>query len=631
MFCNVVIPRTPLDALTYECPPGVELLPGDFVRVPFRGREAIGVVFELIKSPPPDCNPKKIQVVASDGVVFRGLPQDLLALVRWVADYYVAYPGEVLGFALPPRMRNRDWASGKKEGYLSYSTGREGNKESGGVSVFTGENFCPAVVKFLLGALRRGSAILLAPEAQIDEWSAFLRDSGEVRGAVGDNVFEYYTGVSAAAMRRTWFNLMQLERVLVIGVRSAVWAPVRALSGVVIVDEHFPGYKEERRPGWHARDVAIARAKIASAGVLLCTHSPTLETYGNIRAGKFQLVSGLPSPAEVRRQIAKRCEIFVVDMKLHRRELLSPRLLTELKRAQKQGRAGVLILNRKGVSRKVLCRACGTVLKCGQCEIPVVLTAEARLVCRYCGATQPAPDRCPNCGAVDFEYRSPGIGMVERMLKLHGFDRSPTPIVVDTRKGIGQRFPEKTGVVGLVNLDTEFAIPDFRSREKAFQLLADIVFRTELNNARLVIQTYRPDDPVITCLLQGDIKGFLNAELKVRRETNFPPFSRLVTLTFLGDDAQESRREANRMRSYLEKLSFGDKGQTIEVLGPVTVHRRHTASASGRRGSASGAQLAQRLLLKLPPDIMPSRVIRPGEFEIYRTPVRVEVDPRDLL
>lgn len=607
MLCDIVIPRTPLYRLTYEVPPDMEVTPGDCVRIPLRGKQVLGVVFQIRKEKCSDEVNVPLQRVTE--IVRRGIiTSELLFLVRWVADYYVAPLGEVLSFVLPRGIFSQMRASKylqpviDKQPICQDAAFDSSALEKRGFEVLV----CPEsrekekVTDFLRRCQQHGSVLFLMPERRLKEWGNLAREIW------GEGVIEYHKGLSLANQRKAWLKAVESERALIIGVRAAVWVPVRNLSGVVILEEHFPGYKEERRPMWHARDVAIARAKFASCPVLLSDRTPTLETYGNIKSGRFTLLAPLKFPVTRER-------IFVVDMRLHRGELFSPRLLTELKRAVDKGRSAVLFLNRKGVSRFVVCRQCGRVLKCPECRVPGVLTADARIVCRYCGNSYEAPDKCPSCQGVDFEFRAPGVDMVQQRLKEYGFSRAGMQIVVGTKKLLSQDFPDNLGVVGIVNLDTEFALPNFRAREKVLHLLGDVITRVQRQRARLVIQTYRAEEPVLDCCLQGDAEKFLKEELRLRKEAGFPPHCRLVLLKISGEDRESVGKQASAVCRVFEQQMKAIQPR-VEVLGPVTL-------VQARRVGA-------RILLKIPPTIMPAKLI--PELKLPKVNLRIEVDPQEI-
>lgn len=599
MFCEVVIPRTPLEALTYEVSSGMEVAPGDCVRVPLRGKEVVGVIFQTKEKPAAGDKKVKYQRVAE--IVCRGLiSREMLLLIQWVAEYYLAPRGEVMSFVFPREVFSRTGRTALPKVDLHEQiskTGRDGFEVIVGIE--SEEKKMGA--EFLRQARQRGSALLLMPERRLKEWLNFVRD------VWGEGVVEYHNGLSPASQRKAWLKAQESEHTLVVGVRAAVWVPLRNLAGVMILNEHFLGYKEERRPMWHARDVAITRAKFASCPVLLCDRTPTIETYANIKACRYHLLS--PLKFSVSRE-----RVFVVDMRLHRGELLAPRLVVELKRAVAKGKSAILFLNRKGVSRFVVCRGCGAVLRCPECGVPGILTTEARIVCRYCGIDYPAPEECPLCHGVDFEYRAPGVDIVRRKLREYGVSSAGPQIVVGTKKLLSADFPDNLGVVGIVNLDTEFARPDFRVRERVFHFLSDIIARTQKQGAQLVVQTYRPEESVIDFCRRGDVGGFFEEELVLRKTAGFPPYRRLVLLTITGEDAESVKNQTEVVRRTVESHTAG-VCPPVELLGPVSVKKRRKP--------------VMRLLVKIPPTIIPGRVI--PKLRLEKCDLRIEVDPQEVV
>lgn len=632
LFCDVVIPRTPLDELTYSFTSGdfPHLSPGDCVRVPLRGRQILGVVFRVrgagvkpqdSRVPGEDFPVQPVSELVAEGV----FTEEMLSLIRWVAGYYVAHLGEVLGFGFPIGVirSNRPFSPPRNPGF-----GRQMLRESGVAEVVArelpkSEDFeVPSlrgfgvwvsckdgvarerlVAGFLDQVLARGSVLFLLPEACLPEWLPLLNTH------FGELLVEYHN-IRGRAQRQAWFSIAQGQQLLVLGVRAAVWAPVRDLSGVVIIDEHWDGFKEERKPRYNARDVAIYRAKLANCPVLLLSRTLTLETYWNIKRGRFHLLGRLPKRSF-------RQNVFVVDMRRHRDDVLSPRLVTELRRIVEKGGSALCYINRKGLSRYVVCGDCGVVLRCSDCGVPVVLTGDRTLECRYCGFKQPAPDNCPGCNGLNFVYRSPGVKMVMRKLGECGLKAvehkeagQERVVIVGTRGSLRCSLLKNLRLFGVVNLDTEYALPDFRSRERTFLLLKDICHWAELYNARVVIQTYRPDEMLIDCVRSGDVRRFLELELAERREANFPPFRRLVVIEFRCANVQRLNEQSARVADWLSSLNG------IEVFGPLP---------------KPGKLAVSRLLVKMPVNVLPGRIIPLNQLEKAGIKVRIDVDPRAVV
>lgn len=614
MYCAVVIPGTPLNELTYTFDPEKlgDISPGDCLAVPLRGRQLPGVVFQVHKNPPAAL-PVPVQPVSR--ILARSVfNQEMLSLLRWVAAYYVAHLGEVLGLAFPCDIRRRLLRQPTAVSREPTAVSREPSTDSG----FKVWLFCQdgasqqrTATDFIERALARGSVLFLLPEPLIPKWRPLLS------GGFGERLVDFYN-LRGRTNRETWFSLAQGRQRLVLGVRAAVFSPVKDLSGVVMIDGNWEGYKERRQPRYNARDVAIHRARLADCPVLLCERSLALETYWNIKMGSFQLLGNL-----FKRSFKE--NFFVVDMRQHRNELLSPRLLTELRRTGEKGGAALCYINRKGLSRYVLCEDCGAVLKCPNCRLPGIITGDGTLECRYCGAKTLAPDRCPKCSGLNFIYRAPGVKMVVKKLLESGLkavestdrrlpmagDRWPEGVVVVGTRGVFRGpLPENLKLFGVINLDTEYALPDFRARERVFRLLQDIGHRAELANARVIIQTYRPDERLIECLRNGAIGQFLESELADRKEANLPPFCRLVVMEFSGANPRRVIEQSTKVAERLSKING------VAVSGPLT---------------KLGKKPATRLLVKIPLNLLPGEVIDLTQIKKTGLKIKIDVDPQAVV
>jgi len=607
-YCTVVVPRARLDELTYTFDPAQfpNLGPGDLVLVTLCSKPILGVVLNTCASPCPDRDIQPVQKIMKERVVSK----ELLSLTRWVADYYVCHLGDVMGLVIPSGVQKKfipgpeiKEATAVRE--IAETTpvpvglARAVAEGRFGVWVSVNEDNCKTVVnRFVEQALNFGSVLILMPEPELSHWLVVLRS------CFGEQLVEYHHRLTKKQLRTAWFSFFTPGNKLIVGVRSAVWAPVKNLAGVVLISEHSQAFKEERQPKYNARDVAITRASFARCPVLILDRTPTLETFLNVRRRRFTLVDRLRLP---RFQEG----VFVVDMRLHKNEIVSPRLLRELKLVKEKGKIALLYINRLGLSRFVVCEDCGQVLKCPHCLVPVSVTGTCRTVCKLCGYTSGAPDICPQCQGAQFLYRSVGVEMVGRSLKELGIEAqifsakdNQAQVLVGTKRLLRCEVEKDLGLIALVNFDTEFALPDFRIREKAFALLVELLQRARRFQARMVIQTYRPDDPVLNFALNGDCIGFMNRELLMRQEAGFPPFKRLIAITVKGRDEEKTRSEASALVCDLKKIA------KLEVFTPMPL-----------------PQKGVRVILKLPRDIIPGKVIDQNLFKRSGVKIKVDVDP----
>ncbi|MGC8797223.1 MAG: replication restart helicase PriA [candidate division WOR-3 bacterium] len=615
LFAEVVVPNMPLDELTYSFEPEKTgaLSAGDLISVPLRKKMVTGVVFRVR----PECEISAAQVQPVSRVLTRQVvSEEMLKLVRWAADYYLCHLGQVLELVIPGFItRKRKWQLDSE----TEPRAKEGGScpvrmdSLDGFQVLVSgvrDNLNKLLLPFITEQLNFGSVIVLVPEPGLEQLLLLLRSQ------FGPAVIEYSHRLKPGHLRRVWEQIVSGGDRVVVGVRSAVWLPVNRLGGVALINENAPSFKEERMPCYHAREVAIARARLFSCPVFLSASPPALETWWQIKNKRFKLIDRLNF--RVFRQ-----NVFVVDMRLHRRTLISPRLVRDLKQVITAQRSAVCYINRKGVSGYVVCEDCGTVLRCPHCQLALMLMEEGRVRCRWCNYEAVAPERCAGCQGTNFSYRTPGVDMVVRELRRLGIraakltgsgpagnsgaEADYAPVLVGTRSALGKGpAPE---LVALINFDTEFALPDFRSRERAFTLLVSLLTQ---GPSRLIIQTYRPSDPVLDFALRGDVAGFLNWELKLRADAGFPPFYRLVAITCAGDE--------QRVRSGLARFARRlEPAGRVQLLGPVKLRRL-------RRGKPQF-----RLILKLLPDVQPAEIVSQELLKDLPGRVRIDVDPLEIV
>ncbi|MEO0078882.1 MAG: primosomal protein N' [candidate division WOR-3 bacterium] len=616
-YCNVAVPHTHLDVLTYAYDPAQlpGLAPGDCVRVLLRGRRVRGLVIELLNQSPVR------RTIPIEDIIEPGLldPQ-LLHLLSWVNSYYFGRMGETLSFALPLGV----CGYGIRRPGLSATQVRETAAVSPvgppwAVSGFGVWTYCQVsgreqvMVSFVSQVLQTGSVVVLTPEQGLDRWASLLATQLGVEPVV------FHSRLRQSERRQAWFELRTGTRHVVVGVRSAVFAPVSDLGGIVVLDEHDPVFKEERQPAFHARDVAVYRGRLARCPVLLIDPTPSLETWHNVHTGVYQELRLDSYP--VSRQESGSAWRTVIDMHRHRNEIIAPLLRREIDRGLTRG-AVLLYVNRRGLARYVACNDCGAALVCPGCSVPMVLE-KTELRCPYCGRSDPAPEVCPSCRGSDFRFQSPGIELVSREVSrlLPGavvesvatesrrrLESGPGHVYVGTRSILGTDWPDRVSLVAVVSIDSELCRCDFRAHERVFQVLSGLARRATEHNARFVIQTRRPNEPAIQATLSGNTDSFLAAELKSRAAALFPPFCRLALLSFRSSVAERAWERALSIARALEDR------RGVTVLGPV-------------RAAKSGF----RLLVKLPKEMRLDRLLTREQIEASRVSVRIDVDPFDLV
>jgi len=404
-----------------------------------------------------------------------------------------------------------------------------------------------------------------------------------------DRVAVLHSHMAEAERHRHWRSIAAGEVQVVVGARSAVFAPTRRLGLIVIDEEHESTFKQETVPRYHARDVAVKRAQLERIPVLLGSATPALESWQNAEAGRYTRLS---LTARVRSRPMP--EVGLIDLRHEppRSGALSTALRDAMGRALDDGGQVILLLNRRGFHTFVLCPKCGDVLKCRSCDVALTYHQDKRLlVCHTCDAERERPPACPACRAPHLFYGGIGTERLEREVRdafpghsarrmdsdtmrapgsheqvLAAFKAGDVRILLGTQMiAKGLDFPEVT-LVGVVNADTSLHLPDFRAAERTFQLVAQVAGRTGRGDrpGRVLVQTYSPDHPAIRRAAEHDYLGFVADELPRRRDHEVPPFGRLVRLIARGPDDTSVGNYLDTLASHLAAGS----PPGVRLLGP---------------------------------------------------------------
>lgn len=432
---------------------------------------------------------------------------------------------------------------------------------------------------------------------------------------------------------------------IVIGPRSAVFAPFTNLGLIVVDEEHESAYKQfDASPRYHARDVAVMRGKLSSVTVVLGSATPSIESYANATAGKYDLlemprrihdvmmpsISVIDMTEERKRVYALLKDALPEDKRGRLKEFRQP-VLSELLRERIQDRLdreeGIILLqNRRGYAPFVSCPDCGYAEACEHCSVTLTYHRPKReLRCHYCGLVRPPHDVCPECNGHSIRLHGMGTQRVEEELSRVFPDARVVRMDLDTtsRKGSHDRilqvfsareadillgtqmvakgldFPHVT-LVGVVSADTQMLLPDFRSAEQTFQLLTQVAGRSGRSTLRgeVVIQTHQPKHYTLRHVTQHDFRGFFQQELEFRRDLAYPPYSRLVLIETKGINEENVRHTAERIGRLL-KMANG----TFTVLGPAPAvitrvrrqYRWHTIIKNSREADPTGTRLRDAL------------------------------------
>ncbi|GAJ38697.1 primosomal protein N' [Saccharococcus caldoxylosilyticus] len=452
----------------------------------------------------------------------------------------------------------------------------------------TGSGKTEVYMQAMEEVLRQGKeAIVLVPEISLTPQMV-----ERFKGRFGSQVAVLHSGLSVGEKYDEWRKIHRKEVRLVVGARSAIFAPFENLGMIIIDEEHEASYKQEENPRYHARDVAIYRARLHGCPVVLGSATPSLETFARAKKGVYELLTlpkrisdnGMP-------------DVHIVDMREElrsgNRSMFSRMLFEKLKERLHKGEQSVLFLNRRGYSTFVMCRDCGHVIRCPHCDISLTYhRAGQRLKCHYCGHEEPIMYRCPSCGSEHIRFFGTGTQKVEEELTKLLPEARVIRMDVDTtsRKGAHEQLLSKFGegkadillgtqmiakgldfpnvtLVGVLAADTMLHLPDFRASEKTFQLLTQVSGRAGRHElpGEVVIQSYTPEHYSIALAAKHDYDAFYQREMMLRKMYGYPPFYYLTLITV-------SHQEITKAAAVTEKIAAYLRAQLSKeaiILGPV--------------------------------------------------------------
>lgn len=487
-------------------------------------------------------------------------------------------------------------------------------------------------------------AIILVPEIALTLWMSKL-----CRGRFGSTVAVLHSGLSEQERAREWWRVRRQEVRIVVGTRSAIFAPVENLGLIVVDEEQESSYKQEEAPRYHGRDVALVRAKHEGAVALLGSATPSLESYQRAREGKYELLC-LPSRVENRPMATVRIADLREDFRrTHKAAPISQHLRDAIARELAEGRQAIILINRRGYSWFALCRSCGATVMCENCSIALSYHKKReRLACHYCGFTRRVPRACPKCNSAHIYFVGAGAEQVEEHLRavfpqariarldrdavhrkgafgrvLGAFGAGNIDILVGTQMvAKGHDFHGVT-LVGVASADAQLGFPDFRAAERTFQLLTQVAGRAGRGAlpGQVLVESYHPEHYAIQMAAAQDYISFFEKELHFRRLIHYPPFVALASVLVRGAKLENAIHWSRQ----LEKFFESEKMPEVRILGPAAAplarlkreYRFHFLLKSSRRAALN------RILNKC--------LSYCGEKEIPDRAILIDVDPINLL
>jgi primosomal protein N' (replication factor Y) len=596
-FLDVLFPVS-LGPLTYRCPNELSerAEPGMIVSAPLRNKVTKGIIKgRSVKALPGET--KEILAIHGDTPVLGG---KMLHLLEWMSEYYVSEEGLVLKNMLPreaftkvkqkkakvhppsvPSLVRSD-REGLKGDYLSSFKNINSGSECrilDSVKKDRHETFllhAPSSsyeYSFLLEILSEiRDAILLAPEVLLaDNLYTLLKER------LGGRVCLFHSGMSGGKRSEAIDRILSGRSDIVLGTRSAIFTPMKKVSFISVLHEHSSSYKQEEGLRYNGRDVAVMRACLERATILLSSICPSFESLFNCRKGKYRL---LESEA-----VAKKTRIRIIDMRYEKllKPYLSKKVIDAAAKFMKRDGKVMFVINRRGYSTLLQCAECNHIEECPVCKIPLVFhKQDLQVKCHYCGYSTKVPERCSRCKGHSIELLGAGTQRVQEdiekflEIKTLRFDsdtsskRSEVESLVgaahsdDTRIVVGTKmmtrrlgFDGGFSMAAILNTDLFLNLPDFRSTEKLYQEIMSVGDRI-MTSGEVFIQTRMPQHYLFKCIRNSDYSAFFREELERRKSLHYPPYSRLLLLRFISDKDLFGELSDVKSRIYKE----------VEILGP---------------------------------------------------------------
>lgn len=443
----------------------------------------------------------------------------------------------------------------------------------------TGSGKTEIYISLIRDALLKGKgSIFLVPEISLTPQMVerFQREFSH-------GVAILHSRLTAKERGEEWIKIYSGQKKVVLGVRSAIFAPVKDLEYIVVDEEHEGSYKQDTSPIYNAKFIALKRGQLEKCKIILGSATPSVESYYYGKTGMFELLT-----LEARYNNAKLPEVEIVDMKEEEDSFFSRELLKNIRETLLKKEQVILLLNRKGYSTMVQCKDCGHIEECTHCSIKMsYYHSRKTLKCNYCGTEKRFDGKCSECGSTNLDFGGKGVEQVEHKLKEYfdvpvvrmdsenakekdfyketyrKFLNKEYDIMIGTQLiAKGLHFPDVT-LVGVINADMILSFPDFRAGEKTYQLITQAAGRAGRGDkpGKVIIQTYQPENYVMNKIMKNDYEGFYNAEIEGRKILGYPPFSKIINIGI-------SSTKEDKLSATAKKLFEAVKRDYVEVYGP---------------------------------------------------------------
>lgn len=587
-----------LQILTYEIPETIKkkITIGSFVAIPLRGKSTEGVVIDITQKKPSYTTKKIISPVLETPL----LKSWQVTLAQWIADYYKAPFQKTLSLFLPPKLyknqtferipdlkiaHKHNLSDAQKEAFNKIN---KSSKKTIVLRGVTGSGKTELYLHLVEQSMKEGKqSLIIVPEISLTPQTVHY-----FQRIFGDKVAILHSRLTRKQKSLEWLKIYQKKTPIIIGPRSALFAPVSTIDFIILDEEHEFSYKQDQTPRYHTRTVAKKMAELTGARVLLGSATPAVSTYYHAVKGDYELV-------ELKERIGQIAlpPVEIIDLreefKKQNYSILSDRLQEELTKTLQNKKQAILFLNKRGSASALVCRECGYTEKCEACDVPMTYHTSLpqqkafnpSLICHHCGAIKTIPLTCPHCHSHSIKYIGAGTQKVEEEVKKlfpqariarvdrdtvskrGSFDtiynklkKGELDILIGTQMiGKGLHFPQ-VNLVGVILADIGLHFPDFRSSERTFQLLTQVAGRAgridEASN--VIIQTYMPENYAIQYAQNHDYVNLFKQEINQRKTFSYPPFSSLIKLTFVHENEIKAKNESHKLYETLKKKNTGE-------------------------------------------------------------------------
>ncbi|MBU1178023.1 primosomal protein N' [Patescibacteria group bacterium] len=613
-----VIPATKISpdknqVFSYLAPTGQKLQPGQEVLVPWRNQNIRAVVVGTNNKSQPKFALKTISEIFPEKPVWT---KEHLQLAEWTANHYCTSLGLVIKTMLWPRLKrikkNSAVSKSQKSTHFPQLTPSQSQAyqpvaraiknqkyQSFLLHGVTGSGKTEIYMRAIREILKKGKqTILLVPEISLTPQNI---DRFAARFGI-DKLAILHSRMTAGEKYQQWQMIVQNKAKIVIGPRSAIFAPGQNIGLIIVDEEHDASYKQyDQQPRYHAREVALKLAKLTQSVAILGSATPSVESYHQAKAKKHTLIE-LPERFAGGSQLPK---VEIVDMRQEMKKrnysIFSEGLTTSLEKVLANKKQALLFINRRGAATFVMCRDCGYVVECPNCSVSLTYhlqnkpVSDQELICHHCNYQTSSPILCPECNSQFIKYFGTGTQKVEHELgklfpqaniaradrdsmgqknahqKLfHDFSSGKYDILIGTQMITKGWDLPNVDLVGIISADVLFNFPDFRSNERAFQIITQVAGRAGRGQKRgqVILQTYNPKNAIIKAAAQHDYHKFYRAEIKERQTLNYPPYSQLLKIICQHQSSAQAQEQAAALAKAIRKAILKHK-LPLELLGPA--------------------------------------------------------------